>query len=62
MAIKTIKVLVPAPVDMPRGAAWAAAAAVWIAVRVRRLSGRRAPQPVAPRKRRARLRPQPCGQ
>ena len=59
--VETIKTLVPAPVEMPRGALWAATAALWIWHGVRRIAGRRRVQRIAPTSRRARLREQPCG-
>jgi len=63
MAIETIKTLVPRPVDMPRGALWAATAAAWIWHGVRRIARRRQPQRMSspPARRRAHLRTQPCG-
>lgn len=42
MAVETIRTLVPPPVDMPRGALWAATAAAWIWHGVRRIAGRAA--------------------
>jgi len=59
MAIETIKTLVPAPVEMPRGALWAATAAAWFGRAMRRIARRPQPRPVAMRARRAPLRTQP---
>ena len=59
--IETIKTLVPAPVEMPRGALWAATAALWIWNGVRRIAARRRVQRISPPSRRTRLREQPCG-
>ena len=39
--IETIKTLVPPPVDMPRGALWAAEAAAWMWHGARRIVRRR---------------------
>jgi len=62
MAIETIRTLVPAPVPMPRGALWAAAAAAWIWRAVQRIARRRPARHLSsPARRRAQLRAQPCG-
>ena len=57
MAIETIKTLVPPPVDMPRGALWAATAAAWIWRGIRRIA-RRDPRGFSPFTRLAHLRTQ----
>ena len=45
MAIQTIRTLVPPPVEMPRGALWAAQAAAWTWCGVRDLARRLQPGP-----------------
>ena len=53
MDLRHIKIVVPAPIEPPRGAAWAADAVVWTWRQVQRLAGALRPTAPAQRQRQA---------